>query len=118
MLMTSAFLPEPWQTAGQRYSQTDKFNHDGPLVKIDGMEELKGQTLTGSTTLFALNGRAAVTNQQAIGIQLCSRRAAGPADSLQPCTTRYGLRAIPDTGARLAGCGAADALRVAGYSAA
>ncbi len=69
MLMTSSFLPEPWQTAGQRYSQTDKFNHDGPLVKIDGMEELKGQTMTGSTTLFTLNGRAAVTNQQAIGIR-------------------------------------------------
>ena len=68
MLMTSAFLPAPWQEQGQRYSQTNKFNHDGPMVMIEGMPELKQRTQPGSTTLFALNAPQAATNQQPIRI--------------------------------------------------
>lgn len=68
MLMPSAFLPGLWQERGQRYSQTNKFSHDGPMVLIDGIQELKQRTKPGSTTLFALNAPQAATNQHPIRI--------------------------------------------------
>jgi hypothetical protein len=68
MLMPSAFLPAAWQETGQRYSQTDKFSHDGPMVLIEGMPKLKERTQPGSTTLFTLNAPGASTNRQPIKI--------------------------------------------------
>ncbi|MCR5888594.1 erythromycin esterase family protein [Hymenobacter sp. J193] len=66
MLLPGNFLP----TAGpaQRYVQSDKFNHDGPLTLINGMAELTAQTQPGSTTLFQLNAPAAATTQQPIQV--------------------------------------------------
>lgn len=66
MLLPGNFLP----TAGpaQRYIQSDKFNHDGPLTLIDGMPELKAQTQPGSTTVFQLNAAGAITTQQPIRV--------------------------------------------------
>ena len=37
MLFPTAGLIIPWQTVGQPYSITDKFNHDGPLSVLTGL---------------------------------------------------------------------------------
>jgi len=55
MLMPSAGLPAPWRTPGQLVSVVDKFNHDGPLVRLQGLEALKERTQPGSTTLVRLD---------------------------------------------------------------
>ncbi len=55
MLMPSAGLPAPWRTPGQLFSAVDKFNHDGPLVRLRGLEGLKVRTQPGSTTLVRLD---------------------------------------------------------------
>lgn len=55
MLMPSAALPAPWRTPGQLFSVVDKFNHDGPLVRLRGLAELKAVTQPGSTTLVRLD---------------------------------------------------------------
>lgn len=55
MLMPSAGLPAPWRSPGQLFSVVDKFNHDGPLVRLQGLEELKTCTQPGSTTLVRLD---------------------------------------------------------------
>jgi len=55
MLMPSAGLPAPWRTPGQLFSVVDKFNHDGPLVRLQGLAELKARTRPGSTTLVRLD---------------------------------------------------------------
>ena len=69
MLCATAGLPAPWQTAGQLYSSTDKFNHDGPLVVLDGLTELKQRTAPGSTTLFRLDAPGAASNRQPIRLR-------------------------------------------------
>lgn len=69
MLYPSADLPTPWQTAGQPYSITDKFNHDGPLVLLDGMAELKERTVPGSSTLFRLDAPGAASTRQPIRLR-------------------------------------------------
>lgn len=84
MLMTSAFLPVPWQENGKRYSQTNKFNHDGPMVLIEGMQELKQRTQPGSTTLFALNAPQAATNHQPIRINYASGVPSGQQIKFKP----------------------------------
>ncbi|TFZ65607.1 hypothetical protein E4631_15405 [Hymenobacter sp. UV11] len=55
MLMASAGLPAPWRTPGQEFTAVDKFNHDGPLVRLQGIAALKARTLPGSTTLVRLD---------------------------------------------------------------
>jgi hypothetical protein len=55
MLMPSAGLPAAWRTPGLPYSVVDKFNHDGPLVRLQGLAELKACTQAGSTTLVRLD---------------------------------------------------------------
>ena len=66
MLMTTGALPPALQESGQRYSRVTQFNHDGPLVVVVGIEELKQRTEPGSTTLFKLNTPQAATNQEPI----------------------------------------------------
>ncbi len=66
MLMTTGALPPALQESGQRYSRVTQFNHDGPLVAVVGIEELKQRTEPGSTTLFKLNAPQAATNQEPI----------------------------------------------------
>ena len=55
VLMPSAALPAPWRTPGQPFTATDKFNHDGPLVRLLGIEALNACTRPGSTTLVRLD---------------------------------------------------------------
>lgn len=69
MLFPTASLPAPWQRAGQPYSLTDKFNHDGPLSVLTGLEELKQRTAPGSTTLFRLDAPGAATVRQPIAVR-------------------------------------------------
>ena len=69
MLFPTAGLPAPWQTAGQPYSVTDKFNHDGPLSVLTGLAELKQRTAPGSTTLFRLDAPGAATGRQPIAVR-------------------------------------------------
>jgi len=54
MMTASAELPAAWRTPGQAYTALGQFNHDGPLVRLQGMEYLKKTTASGSTTLFWL----------------------------------------------------------------
>ncbi|RSK35219.1 erythromycin esterase family protein [Hymenobacter metallilatus] len=68
LLMPTSFLPAAWQVPGQRYTATNKFNHDGPLTQIAGLDELKRRTRPGSTTIFQLNAPAAPTNRQPIRV--------------------------------------------------
>ena len=69
MLFPTVSLPIPWQTAGQPYSITDKFNHDGPLSVLTGLVELKQRTAPGSTTLFRLDAPGAATIRQPIQVR-------------------------------------------------
>ena len=55
MIWASAALPAPWRRQGQRFTEVDKFNHDGPLVRLQGIEALKARTLPSSTTLVRLD---------------------------------------------------------------
>ncbi|TGE27126.1 TraB/GumN family protein [Hymenobacter metallicola] len=68
MLYPNSGLPAPWRTQGQVYGSTNKFNHDGPLTVIEGIEELKAQTAPGSTTLFRLDAPSAATTRQPIRV--------------------------------------------------
>lgn len=68
MLYPNSGLPAPWQTKGQVYGRTNKFNHDGPLTVIGGIEELKAQTTPHSTTLFRLDAPGAATTRQPIRV--------------------------------------------------
>ena len=68
LLMPTSFLPVAWQVPGQRFTPSDKFNHDGPLTRIAGLEELKRRTQPGSTTIFRLHAPAAATNRQPIRV--------------------------------------------------
>ncbi|MBH8559759.1 erythromycin esterase family protein [Hymenobacter negativus] len=69
MLYPSAGLPAPWQTPSQPYSITDKFNHDGPLVVLEGLAELKQRTAPGSSTLFRLDAPGAASLRQPIRLR-------------------------------------------------
>ena len=69
MLYRTASLPAPWQTAGQPYSITEKFNHDGPLVVLDGLAELKQRTAPGSSTLFRLDAPGAASTRRPIRLR-------------------------------------------------
>ncbi|MDO7875385.1 erythromycin esterase family protein [Hymenobacter sp. ASUV-10] len=66
MLMPNSSLPAAWQAPGKHYVVTDKFSHDGPLVVLAGMDELKRRTAAGSTTLFRLGAAA---GKQSIGVR-------------------------------------------------
>lgn len=66
MLYPTAGLPGPWQAAGQPYTVTDKFNHDGPLVTLAGLAALKQRTAPGSTTLVRLDAPGAAAARQPI----------------------------------------------------
>ena len=69
MLFPTAGLPASWQTVGQPFSITDKFNHDGPLSVLTGLTELKQRTMPGSVTLFRLDAPGAATVRQPIQVR-------------------------------------------------
>ncbi len=63
MLYPTDGLPGPWQAVGQPYTVTDKFNHDGLLVTITGLADLKQRTEPGSTTLVRLDAPGAAATR-------------------------------------------------------
>ncbi|OGX89935.1 hypothetical protein BEN49_01175 [Hymenobacter coccineus] len=81
MLYPTDGLPGPWQAAGQPYTVTDKFNHDGPLVTITGLADLKQRTAPGSTTLVWLDAPGAAATRQPI--QLCYAPGMPPEQQMQ-----------------------------------
>ncbi|MGI4873286.1 MAG: hypothetical protein ACRYFX_19160 [Janthinobacterium lividum] len=68
MLYPTAALPAPLQAAGQRYTVTSMFNHDGPLVTINGLAALKARTAPTSLTLLPLAGPQALAVRYAPGL--------------------------------------------------
>ncbi len=54
MMMPTTALPETWREKGKRFSSTDQFNHDGPLITLAGIEDFKSVTNPNTTILFDL----------------------------------------------------------------
>jgi len=54
MMMPTLALPAAWQDKNKRFSSVTQFNHDGPLVKFDGIEAFKAATKPNTLTLFNL----------------------------------------------------------------
>ncbi|WP_162910486.1 erythromycin esterase family protein [Hymenobacter oligotrophus] len=52
MMYPSQGLPAAWRTPGQPFTSTDKFNHDGPLVRVVGIDSLKAASRPSAVTLF------------------------------------------------------------------
>ena len=59
MMVPTAFLPPFWQDKGKPYSRLDKFNDNGPMMRVDGIEELIAQSKPATVTLFKLPGTLA-----------------------------------------------------------
>jgi len=55
MSMPSAGLPAQFQDKGKRFTAFNQYNHDGPLIKLDGIADFKEVTKENSTTLFDLH---------------------------------------------------------------
>jgi len=55
MSMPSAALPAQFQDKGKRFTAFSQYNHDGPLIVLDGIEDFKTVTTANSTTLFDLH---------------------------------------------------------------
>jgi len=55
MSMPSAGLPVQFQDKGNRFTAFSQYNHDGPLIKLDGIEDFKAVTKENSITLFDLH---------------------------------------------------------------
>ena len=84
MLYPTAGLPPAWQDVGQAYTRTDKFNHDGPLTVLAGIEQLKQRTKPGSTTLFRLDAAGAATRRQPISVRYAPGIPAGQQIQFSP----------------------------------
>jgi hypothetical protein len=103
MLMPSASLPAPWRTPGQLFSVVDKFNHDGPLVRLQGLEELKARTQPGSTTLVRLDAPGTAAHRLSVQLSYAPGLPASQQmqfDPAQPATAyvQY-LLLVRDSGA-------------------
>ncbi|GAB3636065.1 hypothetical protein GCM10027422_16550 [Hymenobacter arcticus] len=72
MLMASASLPAPWRTPDQLFSVVDKFNHDGPLVRLQGLAALKACTQPGSTTLVRLDAPGTAAHRLPVQLSYAS----------------------------------------------
>jgi len=55
MSMPSAGLPAQFQDKGKRFTAFSQYNHDGPLIMLDGIADFKAVTKENSTTLFDLH---------------------------------------------------------------
>ncbi len=55
-MVPSAYLPPFWQDAGKLYTRLDKFNDNGPMMIIDGIETFITQSRPNTLTLFKLPG--------------------------------------------------------------
>lgn len=54
MMFPTAYLPEQWRDENETFTDTDKFNHDGPLVMAADVELLKKVTEANTCTMFNL----------------------------------------------------------------
>lgn len=54
MMFPTAYLPEQWRDDNKAFTDTDKFNHDGPLVMAADVEVLKKVTEANTCTIFNL----------------------------------------------------------------
>ncbi|MEZ0486304.1 erythromycin esterase family protein [Fibrella aquatica] len=59
MMVPTAFLPPFWQDKGKAYSRLDKFNDNGPMMRIDGIDAFIDQSKPNTVTLFKLSGTLA-----------------------------------------------------------
>lgn len=55
MSMPTVALPAPFQDKGKRFTAFSEYNHDGPLIKLNGIDAFKLATKPNTTTLFNLN---------------------------------------------------------------
>ncbi|WP_400191839.1 hypothetical protein [Hymenobacter sp. B81] len=69
MMYASAQLPAPFRAAGQAYTAATQFNHDGPLVMLQGIEALKAATQPGSTTLLKLDAPTAAARRLPVQVR-------------------------------------------------
>lgn len=56
MMVPTAFLPPFWQDKGKLYSRLDKFNDNGEMMKVGGIDSLVAQSRPNTVTLFKLTG--------------------------------------------------------------
>jgi hypothetical protein len=63
MMTPSAGLPAALRTPGQLFTSATLFNHDGPLVRLAGIETLKAATPAGGTTLWWLGAPGAAAQR-------------------------------------------------------
>ena len=54
MMMPNKGLPAAWRQKGTKFTAIGQYNHDGPLIRLDGIESFKSATKQGSVTLFDL----------------------------------------------------------------
>lgn len=82
MMTASAQLPAAWRTPGQLFTGTDKYNHDGPLVMLQGIGPLLAATQPGSTTLLRLDAPGAAAGR--LPVQLRYAPGLPASQQLQP----------------------------------
>lgn len=63
MMTPSAGLPASLRAPGQPFTGATLFNHDGPLVRLAGIETLKAATPAGGTTLWWLGAPGAAAQR-------------------------------------------------------
>ena len=63
MMTASAGLPAAARAPGQVFTGATLFNHDGPLVRLAGIETLKATTPPGGTSLWWLGAPGAAAQQ-------------------------------------------------------
>lgn len=54
MSIPTVAVPEKWQQKGKRFSPVTIYNHDGPLVRYESIDQFKAVTRTHTNTLFDL----------------------------------------------------------------
>ncbi|MBO0936939.1 erythromycin esterase family protein [Fibrella sp. HMF5335] len=59
MMTPTAYLPPFWQDKGKPYTRLDKFNDNGPMMTIDGIQNFIAQSQPNTVTLFKLAGTEA-----------------------------------------------------------
>ncbi|MCX2449753.1 hypothetical protein OQX61_00600 [Pedobacter sp. PLR] len=57
MMIPTFAIPEAWQDKGKRFSMITQFNHDGPLLNVEGIADFKAVTKPNTATLFNLKAK-------------------------------------------------------------
>jgi len=69
MMTASAGLPAALRAPGQAFTGATLFNHDGPLVRLAGIETLKATTPASGTTLWWVAAPGAAAQQQPVRVR-------------------------------------------------